>query len=335
MPVSGPLDGIRVLELSGIGPTPYAGQILADLGAHVTRIERPGGLNLPVENRGKTCLSLDLKNKAARQTVLDMLPEMDIVFEGNRPGVMEKLGLGPKDCHNIHPALVYGRMTGWGQTGPWAHKAGHDINYIGLSGALLAMGEAEHPPAPPLNLVGDYGGGSQFLIIGLLAALLNARQTGKGCVIDAAIVDGTISMMGIVYSLAALGMWQESRSANLLDGSRPYYRCYQTKDGGYMAVGCLEPQFFAEMLRTLALDPETFGPQNDPKSWPEQHKTLEAMFGAQPRAYWEELFENTDACVTPVLSYKEAPNHKHNRARRTHITENGLLQPARAPRFEP
>ncbi len=333
MAPSKPLAGIKVLELAGIGPTPYAGQILADMGAEITRIERPGGLKLPIENRGKTCLELDLKVEANRQKIRNLLPDMDIVFEGNRPGVMEKLGLGPQDCFKVNPALIYGRMTGWGQTGPWAPKAGHDINYIGLTGALHAMGAADHPPIPPLNLVGDYGGGSQFLVIGLLAALLKARETGRGCVVDAAIIDGTISMMGIVYSLDALGMWSEKRGSNLLDGSRPYYRCYQTKDGGYMAVGCLEPQFFAEMLRLLELDAATFGAQDNPENWPRQHKTLEQTFARQPRAHWENVFEGSDACVTPVLSYKEAPDHPHNKARRNHIVLNGLLQPSTAPRF--
>lgn len=328
-----PLKGTKVVELSGIGPTPYAGQLLADLGAEVIRIERPGAFKLPVENRGKQSLELDLKTETGRQTVRDMLPTAHIVFEGNRPGVMEKLGLGPKDCHKINPALIYGRMTGWGQNGPWASKAGHDINYIGLTGALHAMGDADRPPSLPLNFVGDYGGGSQFLVIGILAALLQAEKTGKGCVIDAAIIDGTFSMMGIVHSLDSLGMWSNKRGSNLLDGSRPFYRCYKTSDDGFMAIGCLEPKFFTEMLAVLNITPQTYGDQNDPALWPEQIELLTHIFASKPRAHWEALFENTDACVTPVLSYVEAKHHPHNKARKTHTEQDGIVHPAKAPRF--
>ncbi len=328
-----PLKEIKVIELSGIGPTPYAGQLLADLGAQVTRIIRPGALGLPIENRNKTNLELDLKTRSGRQTVLDMLADSHIVFEGNRPGVMERLGLGPKQCHAINPKLVYGRMTGWGQSGPWAKKAGHDINYIGLTGALHAMGDKDRPPSLPLNFVGDYGGGSQFLVIGLLAALLAAEKSGKGCVIDAAIIDGTFSMMGIVYSLDQLGMWSGKRGHNLLDGSRPFYRCYQTRDDGFMAVGCLEPKFFKEMLAILNLDAHIYGDQHDPNLWPKQIRLLTDIFASRPRAHWEELFENSDACVTPVLSYQEAPSHPHNKARTTHNTQDGIVHPAPAPRF--
>ncbi len=328
-----PLAGYNVLELSGIGPTPYAGQLLADLGANVTRITRPNALNLPVENLSKTSLELNLKSDIGRNRVLDMLPDIHIVLEGNRPGVMEKLGLGPNDCHRVNPKLIYGRMTGWGQSGPWAQKAGHDINFIGLTGALYAMGNNVHPPQVPLNFVGDYGGGSQFLVIGLLAALLQSQKTGKARVIDAAIVDGTISMMGIVYSLDHLGMWSEKRGRNLLDGSRPFYRCYQTQDGGFMAVGCLEPKFFNEMLHILNLDAQSYGDQNDPAQWTQQARLLTDIFASKSRAHWEKLFENSDACVTPVLTYKEAPNHPHNLARATHTQHNGLIHPAPTPRF--
>lgn len=328
-----PLKNIKVIELSGIGPTPYAGQLLADLGADVIRIERPGAFKLPVENRGKTCLELDLKTEGSRNKVLKMLSTTHIVFEGNRPGIMEKLGLGPEDCHKINPALIYGRMTGWGQGGPWAGKAGHDINYIGLTGALNAMGDNDRPPTLPLNFVGDYGGGSQFLVIGILAALRQSEKTGKGCVIDAAIIDGTFSMMGIVHSLDKLGVWSEKRGTNLLDGSRPFYRCYTTGDGGFMAVGCLEPKFFSEMLGLLNLEPGTYGEQNDPALWAEQTELLTHIFASKPRAHWEKLFENTDACVTPVLTYTEAKDHPHNKARATHTEQDGLVHPATAPRF--
>jgi len=329
-----PLKDIKVIELAGIGPTPYAGQLLADLGANVIRVEKPGAFKLPVENRGKTCLELDLKTDIGRQAVIDMLPSAHIVFEGSRPGVTEKLGLGPKECHKINPALIYGRMTGWGQEGPWANKAGHDINYVGLTGALYAMGENGRPPTLPLNFVGDYGGGSQFLVIGILAALLHAEKTGKGSVIDAAIIDGTFSMMGIVHSLDHLGMWSEKRGCNLLDGSRPYYRCYTTGDGGFMAVGCLELKFFQEMLGVLNLDPQTYGDQNDPALWAEQTQRLTHIFASKPRAHWEALFENSDACVTPVLTYKEAKDHPHNKARATHDEKDGVVHPGVAPRIE-
>jgi len=310
---SKPLAGLHVIELMGIGPIPYAGHLLQSMGAQVTRINKAGGINLAIENHGKTSLDLNLQTPEGQRRVLDLIKTADILIEGARPSVAERLGLGPKDCHNINPALIYGRMTGWGQTGPWAYKAGHDINYIALSGALHAMGDAVQPPTPPLNLIGDYGGGSQFLVMNILAAVIERQRTGLGCVIDTAIIDGTASMMGIVRSLDQIGMWSEARGTNLLDGSRPYYRCFETKDGGYMAVGCLEPKFYAEMLSLLALD--DFGGQNDPALWPKQIKILSKIFAAQPRAYWEALFENSDACVTPVLTYKEAPHHPQNKAR--------------------
>ena len=309
----GPLSGIYIIELMGIGPVPYAGQLLAELGAKVTRIEKSGGIKLPIENKGKTCVELDLQSAGGRETVLGLAKTADVLIEGARPGVAERLGLGPKDCHALNAKLIYGRMTGWGQSGPWAHKAGHDINYIGLTGALHAMGDGDRPPAPPLNLVGDYGGGSQFLVMRILAALLSAAKTGGGTVIDAAIIDGTASMMGIVRSLDQLGMWSEQRGRNLLDGSRPYYRCYETSDGGFMAVGCLEPKFYTEMLTLLGL--KDFGGQHDPALWPAQIQILMDLFATKPRAHWEALFEQSDACVTPVLSYKEAADHVHVRGR--------------------
>ena len=328
-----PLSGVKVLELMGIGPTPYAGQILADFGAKVIRIEKKNGIHLPIENRKKTIVDLDLTKPDDLGRVKTWIADTDILIEGARPGVAEKLGLGPKDCFQINPRLVYGRMTGWGQTGPWAQKAGHDINYIGLTGALLAMGNGNLPPTPPLNLVGDYGGGSMFLVAGILAALLQAQKSGHGRVIDTAIVDGTASMMGIVYSLEALGMWTPKRQSNLLDGGRPFYRCYETQDGGFMAVGCIEEKFYQEMLTRLGIDIQDFGGQNDPKLWPQQTKRLTSIFASRPRQYWEEVFENSDACVTPVLSYEEAPNHPHNKARNSHHKEANLIIPSQAPRF--
>ena len=310
----GPLSGIHIIELMGIGPVPYTGQLLVELGAKVTRIEKSGGIKLPIENKGKICVELDLQSSEGKAAVLDLIKTADILIEGARPGVAERLGLGPKDCHALNPKLIYGRMTGWGQSGPWAHKAGHDINYIGLTGALHAMGDADKPPTPPLNLVGDYGGGSQFLVMKILAALLSAAKTGEGAVIDAAIIDGTTSMMGIVNSLDQLGMWSEQRGSNLLDGSRPYYRCYETKDGGFMAVGCLEPKFYTEMLTLLGL--KNFGGQHDQALWPQQTQILKDVFAKHPRTHWETLFAPSDACVTPVLSYKEAAGHVHVMGRR-------------------
>lgn len=324
-----PLKGLNVIELTGIGPAPYAGQLLADLGASVTRIVKTGAFDLPIENRGKTNIPLDIRKKQGRDEVLKMLETTDILIEGSRPGVAERLGLGPSDCHKINCKLIYGRMTGWGQTGPWAHKAGHDINYIGLSGALLAMGDKDRPPTPPLNLVGDYGGGSMFLIMGLLSALYQRTVTGKGQVVDTAIIDGTISMMGIVHSLSSLGVWTTERQNNLLDGSRPYYRCYETLDGGYMAVGCIEPKFFNEMLDMLAIDAESFGGQNDLPLTQQQIATLTAIFLSKPRAHWEKIFDASDACITPVLSYEEAKHHKQTLARQDTATP----YPPVAPKF--
>lgn len=324
-----PLKGLNVIELTGIGPAPYAGQLLADLGANVTRIVKTGALELPIENRGKTSIPLDIRQEQGRNSVLKMVETADILIEGSRPGVSERLGLGPSDCHKINPKLIYGRMTGWGQTGPWAHKAGHDINYIGLSGALLAMGDKDRPPTPPLNLVGDYGGGTMFLIMGLLSALYQRTTTGKGQVVDTAIIDGTISMMGIVHSLSSLGVWTTERESNLLDGSKPYYRCYETLDGGYMAVGCIEPKFFNEMLDILEIDAESFGNQNDPALTQQQILTLNGIFKSKTRAYWEEIFDNSDACITPVLSYEEAKHHKQTLARQN----EGSPYPPIAPKF--
>ena len=330
-PMMQPLSGIHITELSGIGPVPYAGQLLADMGASITRVQRPNDLNLPIENRNKKILTLDLKSATGRRAALKLIKNSDVVLEGSRPGIMEKLGLGPSDCHRANPKIIYGRMTGWGQTGPWANKAGHDINYIGLTGALHAMGHPDRLPTPPINLLGDYGGGSQFLVMGILAALLSAQKTGEGCVIDAAIIDGVFSMMGIVNSLDLIGMWTPERGTNLLDGSRPYYRCYATQDKKFMAVGCLEPKFYDEMLNLLEVESHQFGGQSDPNLWPAQSKTLTLIFQSQSLAYCEALFERSDACVTPVLDYAEAPLHKHNKARNI----SGAAHPAPAPRFPP
>ncbi len=330
----GPLSRYRIIELAGIGPGPYAGQLLADMGAEVIVAHRADFTLPTIDGRGKRSIIVDIRKPQGAQIILDLTKSADALIEGMRPGVTERLGLGPKDCHAVNPKLVYGRMTGWGQTGPWAKLAGHDINYIAITGALEAIGEAGRPPAPPLNLLGDYGGGSLFLVNGILAALLQAEKTGKGDIIDAAIIDGTSSMMGIIYSLSTLGMWQPERQANLLDGGRPYYRCYATSDERFMAVGCIEPQFFALMLGILKINAEAFGGQNDPKKWAKQHERLEAVFAAKTRDEWADIFGGTDACVTPVLTYLEAADHPQNKARGGHIKSGPYIHPRPAPGFD-
>jgi len=337
--MSGPLSGFKIIELAGIGPGPYAGQLLADMGAEILVVERPGGGLIPgsglqsVDRRGKKSIIVDIRKPEGAAIVMKLVETADALIEGNRPGVTERLGVGPEDCHKRNPKLVYGRMTGWGQTGPWSHMAGHDINYISITGALEAMGRDGEPPFPPLNFVGDYGGGSLFLVSGILAALLKAQKTGVGEVVDAAIIDGVSSMMGIVYSLSSLGLWQTKRKANLLDGAMPYYRCYKTLDDKFMAVGCIEPQFFALMLKILEIDPESFGPQNHPKFKNAQIETLEKIFASKSRDDWAEIFADTDACVSPVLNYEEAANHPQNSARGGLKSVNGMVHPGVAPKF--
>ncbi len=337
--MSGPLSGIKIIELAGIGPGPYAGQLLADMGADVICVERPGPGLMPgdgaktVDRRGKKSIAIDLRNPDGVALVLKMVESADVLFEGNRPGVTERLGVGPEDCHKINPKLVYARMTGWGQTGPWANMAGHDINYIGITGALEAIGKEGNPPLPPLNFLGDYGGGTMNLVTGILAALLRAERTGKGDVVDAAIIDGVSSMMGVIYSLDSLGLWQTKRRSNLLDGAMPFYRCYKTKDERFMAVGCIEPKFFALMLDILDIDPDDFGLQINPQAWPDQHRKLETVFSSKTRDEWAEIFDGTDACVTPVLDYKEALVHKQNKARGGLKPDGKLVHPRTIPAF--
>lgn len=326
-----PLEGITVVELVGIGPGPYAGQLLADLGAQVIAIDRPAPRPPLVTDRGKRSVILNLREEGAAEVVLSLCEQADLLIEGFRPGVAERLGVGPDAVRARNPGLVYGRMTGWGQTGPWATTAGHDINYVALTGALHAMGEAGRPPTPPLNLVGDYGGGSMFLVMGLLAGLLRARTTGEGSVVDAAIVDGTASLMGVVPSLAALGLWSAERQDNMIDGGAPYYRCYACKGGGYMAAGPIEPQFHAEMLRVLGIDPAAHGDQNDKSAWPRQHAALEARFAERTREEWADAFAGTDACVTPVLTWREAREHPQGQARDLYPDAHGTTQPKVAP----
>lgn len=338
-PGKGPLSGYTIIELAGIGPGPYASQLLSDMGADVIMVERPGGnfagQGVPmIEKRGKRSIVLDLRKEGAAEIVLKLVKNADVLIEGNRPGVTERLGVGPEDCHAVNPKLVYGRMTGWGQTGPWASMAGHDINYISMTGALEAMGPKGDVPYPPLNLVGDYGGGSMFLVTGILAALLNAEKTGQGDVIDAAIIDGTFSLMGIVHTLGGLGQWRPNRQSNLLDGGMPFYRCYKTADDKHMAVGCIEAQFFKMMLDLLEIDADGFGGQNDPKAHAAQHEKLEAVFASKTRDEWSEIFDGSDACVTPVLNYIEAADHPHAAARGALTKDGFFMHPKGAPDFQ-
>jgi len=329
-----PLIGYRMIELAGIGPCPYAGQLMSDMGAEVILINRPGPTMPSVSDRGKKTMVLDLHTPQGVEVLLDLVKSADALYEGLRPGVVERLGIGPEECHAVNPKLVYGRMTGWGQNGPWAKVAGHDINYISITGALGAMGKHDQPPMPPLNLIGDYGGGSLFLVSGILAGLLKAEKTGLGDVVDAAMIDGVSSMMSMFYTLAGLNHWQPKREANLLDGGMPFYRCYQTQDQQFMAVGCIEPQFFAEMLSKLEINPQEFGHQQDPSKHAEQHQKLEAIFATKTRDEWAAHFDGSDACVSPVLNYEEATAHPQNKARGGLTQQGQFVHPRSAPAFD-
>jgi len=332
----GPLAGVRVVELAGLGPAPHAAMILADLGADVVRVDRPdaaaadaGGALL----RGRRLVVLDLKRAEDVATLLDLVAGADVLVEGFRPGVAERLGVGPDECLARNPGLVYARVTGWGQDGPLAGSAGHDVNFIGLSGALHAMGDADRPPAPPLNLVGDYGAGSMLVVVGLLAALLERERSGRGQVVDAAMVDGTALLSQPLLGLRDQGRWTDERGANLLDGSAPFYRTYACADGKYVAVGALEPQFFAELIDGLGLADADLGAQFDRAGWPAMREKFAAAFAARPRDEWAEQFAAVDACVTPVLSYGEALAHPHLQARDTYVRAATGTQAAPAPRF--
>ena len=338
-PHNAPLSGIRVLEFAGLGPAPYAGMLLADLGADVLRIDRPGNEELfPIEraavDRGRRSLLLDLKDPESINLCLRIAEKADVLIEGFRPGVMERLGLGPDAALARNPKLIYGRMTGWGQTGPLAKAAGHDLIYIALTGTLDAIGPAGGPPVPPLNLVGDMGGGGAFLVIGILAALLERQQSGLGQVIDAAILDGTVSQLAIILALRSGGLRNHPRGRNMLDGGSPFYRTYCCLDGKYVAVAALEPKFFAALVRGLGLNVEELAArQYERTQWPALHQEFEVIFAAKTRDQWALQFEATDACVVPVLDFDEAARHPHNAARATFIEENGALQPPPAPRF--
>ncbi len=332
-----PLAGLKIVEFAGIGPAPYAGQLLADLGADVVVIDRPArgeiGLAQSPDRRGKRSIVVNLKTPGGLAVAKRLASWADVLIEGNRPGVMERLKLGPEPLMAANPALVYARMTGWGQHGPRALQAGHDINYLSLTGALHAMGDADRPPPPPLNLVGDFGGGSLFLIMGILSALYAARSTGQGQVVDAAIVDGVNSMMGMFHGLHAAGGWGVARQSNWLDGGVPYYRCYRCADGRFVAVGAIEAKFFAEMLARLKIAPEGFGAQHDTALHPQQMAQLEGVFAKKTMAEWAGVFNDSDACVTPVLTYEEVAEDPHMAARQALATVNGLRHPAVAPRM--
>ncbi|MFI0806664.1 CaiB/BaiF CoA transferase family protein [Streptomyces echinatus] len=337
-PGTGPLAGVRVVELAGIGPGPFAAMLLADLGADVVRVDRPGGVGLGIDpahdvtNRNKRSILVDLKAPDGPARVLDLAERADILIEGYRPGVAERLGVGPGDCHARNPRLVYGRMTGWGQDGPLAHRAGHDVAYIALTGTLGMIGRPDEPPAVPANLLGDYAGGSLYLVVGVLAALHHARATGTGQVVDAAIVDGTAHLSAMIHGMLAAGGWQDRRAANLLDGGCPYYGTYETADGRYMAVGALEGKFYEEFLRLLGLD-GLASARTDWARWGELRERIAAVFKSRTRDEWTAVFEDSDACVAPVLSLREAPHHPHLAARGTFTGHGGITQPAPAPRF--
>jgi alpha-methylacyl-CoA racemase len=337
----GPLSGYKIVEMAGIGPAPMCAMLLADIGADVLCIDRTAdsGLGIPVNakydllRRGRRSVALDLKRPEAVQTVLRLVEQADALIEGFRPGVMERLGLGPDVCLTRNPRLVYGRMTGWGQEGPLAHASGHDINYIALVGVLHAIGRKGEAPVPPLNLVGDFGGGALYLALGVVAALLERAKSGQGQVVDAAMIDGAASLMTLMFGLHAAGRWVERRGENLLDSGAPFYEVYETSDGKYVAVGSLEPKFYRELLRLTGLENDKLPAQNDAPSWPMMKQRLAAAFRGKTREEWRRIMEGSEVCFAPVLTMSEAPAHPHNRHRGTLVEEDGVVQPAPAPRF--
>jgi len=331
----GPLSGLKVLEFAGIGPGPFCGMLLSDLGADVVRIDRKGsGRAAPwdITARGRRSVALDLKQPAAVETCLKLMETADAVFEGFRPGVMERLGLGPEVALKRNPRLVYGRMTGWGQTGPYAKAAGHDMNYIAITGALHAIGTTDKP-VPPLNLVGDFGGGALYLAFGLMVGVIQARETGRGQVIDCAMSDGAASLMAMFYGFKAAGMWKDERRSNLLDGGAHFYDTYQCADGKWVSIGSIEPQFYGLLLEKTGIDDPQFKGQMNRDEWPQLREKLAAVIATKTQAEWCELMEATDVCFAPVLTLEEAPNHAHNAARQTFVEIGGVTQPAPAPRF--
>jgi alpha-methylacyl-CoA racemase len=335
--VAGPLNGLRVVELAGIGPGPHAAMILGDLGADVVRIDRPsGGPSGAAKDamlRNRRIVTADLKSDEGRNLVLKLIAKADVLIEGYRPGVTERLGLGPEQCAEVNDRLVYARMTGWGQTGPRSQQAGHDINYISLNGILHAIGRANERPVPPLNLVGDFGGGSMFLLVGILSALWERQTSGKGQVVDAAMVDGSSMLIQMMWSMRSMGMWSDARGTNMLDGGAPYYDTYECADGRYVAVGAIEPQFYAAMLAGLGLDAAALPAQNDVARWPELRGVLTTAFAGHDRDHWAKVFADSDACVTPVLAFGEVHTEPHITERHTFYEVDGGLQPLPAPRF--
>jgi alpha-methylacyl-CoA racemase len=348
--VPGPLDGVRVVELAGLGAAPFACMVLADLGADVVRVDRPAARSasddtpprpaagIPVEAdllaRSRRSVAIDLKQPAGRALVLQLATGADALVEAFRPGVAERLGVGPDDCRAVNPRLVYGRLTGWGQEGPLAPFAGHDVDYVALTGALWATGRADGVPLPPLNLLGDFAGGGMLLAVGVLAALLEARTSGRGQVVDAAMVDGVALLTTMVAGLRAAGRWHDEREANLLDGGAPFYQVYECADGRYLAVGALEPAFYDELVARSGFSPDARSDRDDPATWPEQKRRWAELFRTRPRDEWAALLEHSDACVAPVLDWAEAQRHPHLAARRTYVDVAGVRQPAPAPRFE-
>jgi alpha-methylacyl-CoA racemase len=331
----GPLTGLKIVEFAGIGPGPFCGMLLSDLGADVVRIDRigaRGGAKTDVTARGRRSVALDLKDPAAVETALALMDKADAVFEGFRPGVMERLGLGPDVALKRNPKLVYGRMTGWGQFGPYAQAAGHDINYISIVGALHAIGTAEKP-VPPLNLVGDFGGGALYLAFGLLAGVIHARASGQGQVIDCAMTDGAASLMAMFYGMSAAGGWSDQRKSNLLDGGAQFYDTYECSCGRFISLGSIEPQFYALLLEKAQLEDPAFKAQMDRSAWPDLKAKLAAAIKTKSRDEWCAIMDATDVCFAPVLSLAEAPSHPHNAARKTFVEVEGVMQPAPAPRF--
>jgi alpha-methylacyl-CoA racemase len=338
--MSGPLTGLTVVEIAGIGPAPFAGMVLADLGATVVRVDRIGASSLPLPisprhdllGRGKRSIGVDLKQPRGAALVRTLAARAGVLIEGFRPGVAERLGIGPDDCHAVNPKLVYGRMTGWGQDGPLAPTAGHDLTYLARTGILHAIGPAD-APVPPINLLGDYGGGGMLLAAGVLAALWHAERTGTGQVVDAAIVDGAALLATQMFGMLHSGAWQDRRAANLLDGGAPFYGVYETADGKFLAVGPLERRFYAQFAERLGLDPHTTPAQLDAASWPRLRALIGARVATRTRDEWVALFEGSDACVAPVLTLAEAPTDPHNQARGAFVEVDGVTQPAPAPRF--
>jgi len=332
----GPLHGLRVVELEGLGPAPFCGMLLADMGAEVVSISRKSSSRdrrAQVSERGKRSIALNLKAPEGIEAVLKLCERSDVLIEGFRPGVMERLGIGPEPCMARNPKLVYGRMTGWGQTGPLAETAGHDLNYISLSGALHAIGRRGERPVPPLNLVGDFGGGGMFLAFGVMCAVFEAQRSGRGQVVDVSMVEGSAVLMHMMQSMLAQGYWRDERGSNMLDGAAHFYDTYETADGKYVSIGSIEPQFYQLLIELAGLDPVAFAPQMDPSRWAHLKQRLAEVIRGRTRDEWCAVMEGTDVCFAPVLSMREAPQHAHNRARGSFVEIDGVMQAAPAPRF--